>query len=421
MKQINLKQIIDQFRKNKFFSFLSLFGISIPIMIVMIIVLQVDLSIHPGGPEKDNDEMLFIHRTKIHWDHGGHGVGGVHQGIIEHYFREIAPPGCLAFSYGSSKTLYREKEVLDIALRYTNAGFWQLFDFNFLQGRSYSLSNVKNGDNVVVISSDIRDKLFDEGEVVGQMLELGEKTYRVIGVVEEVSSICRNTYAQIWLPYTLGINLSKEIDLNATGRFMVTFKSTDEWDFKTIKQQVAGVRSKLNNMNDENVELIFGGPATADEIYFRAARDPEKYEGTFINYLGIAGKALLILFLPALNLVSLNLTRIQERSHEIAIRKAFGATKKNMAWQVMVENALLTVMGGLIGLALAYIGVMFFKEQIFSQYFVGDATQVMVHMNYTIFIAALLISLFFSLLSGLIPSLRISRLQPAYVLKGGEL
>jgi cell division protein FtsX len=60
---------------------------------------------------------------------------------------------------------------------------------------------------------------------------------------------------------------------------------------------------------------------------------------------------LLFMLLPALNLVNLNTGRIMERSTEIGVRKAFGATSMQLAGQLVVENVLLCLAGGLIGLA----------------------------------------------------------------------
>jgi putative ABC transport system permease protein len=63
---------------------------------------------------------------------------------------------------------------------------------------------------------------------------------------------------------------------------------------------------------------------------------------------------LLFMLLPALNLVNLNSSRIMERSSEIGVRKAFGATSSTLALQFIVENIVLTLLGGALGLILAY-------------------------------------------------------------------
>jgi len=423
MRYIHFKQFLEQLGKNKFFTFLNLFGISIPLMIIMLMILQIDLSIHPSGPEEENDQMLFLNHSKVKSSSGGYAKGEVHLGIIEKYFKHQVPEETMAFSTVSSATRFETNRVMDIPMRYTNSAFWQVFDFHFLEGRSYTRENVGQGDQVIVISRKMRQEVFDNTRAVGKTLQLNGHTCRVIGVVEDVSSLGRNTYAQVWLPYTLRSNppFNPRGMGSAVGSYTVTLKTTEDWRLQDIREHVASVGTKLNNIMGDDREFIFGGPSTAEEVYFRGYRDPEAYSGLLSSYLGVAGKILVILFLPALNLVSLNLTRIQEKSHEIAIRKAFGATRKNLIVRVMLENSVLTLIGGIIGLLMAYGVAIAFKSHIFSSYFVETPAQAIVDMNYNVFFVLIFVSLIFSVLSGLIPSIRISRLQPAYVLKGGAL
>lgn len=421
MKYIHLQQFWEQLRKNRFFSFLSLFGMSIPIMIIMIMVLKVEMSIHPGGPEQQNEEMLFLNQVKINKHEGGHAWGGVPLDWIEKHFRKALPPNSLAFSATGSASFFDQHQARDLSLRYTNASFWQVFDFHFLRGKAFSATDVKEKNNVVVISRSLRDQLFEDHQTIGSTIELNGHIYRIIGVVDDVNALARNTYAQIWLPYTQRNNPNNSLNYRHAGAYSLTFKQVDGLSREDIKQKVNEITHRLNQLSGEDRELIFAGPASAAEIYFRGYRDPERYEGIWMSYLGIAGKALLFLFLPALNLVSINLTRIQERSQEIAIRKAFGATRNDLAFQVLTENVLLTLLGGAIGLMLAYGAALLFKDQIFTHYFIQAPNQVMVQLNYSLFFVLLGVSMIFSILSGLIPALRISRLHPAYVLKGGAL
>jgi putative ABC transport system permease protein len=304
-------------------------------------------------------------------------------------------------------------------MRYTNAEFWKVFDFNFLQGSSFTDKDLREKNNVVVISENLSKKLYGGKNAVGKTIELTGNIYRIIGVVENVSSLARNSYAQVWIPYTFRDN--PEFTLESTGAYSVAFRAKDKEDREVIKTKINEIRSKLDNMNGEDLDLIFAGPSDAMDVYFRGYRDPESYEGKAKNMLALAGKWLLILLLPALNLISLNLTRIQERSHEIAIRKAFGATKKNLAFQIIAENAIITLIGGFIGLLLAYGAAFLFKGQIFTEFYVINSQNVQVEMNYGIFFILIIVSLILSILSGLIPAIRMSKLQPAMVLKGGEL
>jgi putative ABC transport system permease protein len=120
---------------------------------------------------------------------------------------------------------------------------------------------------------------------------------------------------------------------------------------------------------------------------------------------------LLFMLLPALNLVNLNTGRILERRSEIGVRKAFGATSAQLVWQLIVENMLLCVAGGLVGLACAR-GVLWWLEGS------GLIPYLKVDMNFAIFGYGMLLSLIFGLMSGVIPAWKMSRLDPVHALKG---
>jgi putative ABC transport system permease protein len=66
--------------------------------------------------------------------------------------------------------------------------------------------------------------------------------------------------------------------------------------------------------------------------------------------------ALFVMLLPTLNLVNVNITRIMERSSEIGVRKAFGASSRTLVYQFIVENLILTFLGGFIGMVLSRSG-----------------------------------------------------------------
>jgi putative ABC transport system permease protein len=125
----------------------------------------------------------------------------------------------------------------------------------------------------------------------------------------------------------------------------------------------------------------------------------------------IVAGMLVFMLLPALNLVNLNMGRILERSSEIGVRKAFGATSRQLAGQLVVENILLCLAGGLLGLACAQLVLWWLEASQLIPY-------LEVHVNLKVFGAGMLIALVFGLLSGLIPAWKMSRLDPVHALKG---
>jgi putative ABC transport system permease protein len=125
--------------------------------------------------------------------------------------------------------------------------------------------------------------------------------------------------------------------------------------------------------------------------------------------IGVA--MLVFMLLPALNLVNLNTGRILERSSEIGVRKAFGATSMQLAGQLVVENVLLCLAGGLIGLAFTRLVLWWLETAQLIPY-------LKVGVNPTVFACGMLLAFVFGLLSGLIPAWKMSRLDPVHALKG---
>jgi putative ABC transport system permease protein len=103
--------------------------------------------------------------------------------------------------------------------------------------------------------------------------------------------------------------------------------------------------------------------------------------------------------------------RIMERSAEIGVRKAFGATSLQLAGQLVVENVLLCFAGGIVGLACAQ-GVLWWLEASSLIPFLE------VHINLKVFGWGMLVAFVFGLLSGAIPAWKMSRLDPVHALKG---
>jgi putative ABC transport system permease protein len=117
------------------------------------------------------------------------------------------------------------------------------------------------------------------------------------------------------------------------------------------------------------------------------------------------------MLLPALNLVNLNTGRIMERRSEIGVRKAFGATSVQLAAQLVVENILLCLAGGMIALAATACALRWIENADLIPY-------LKVQMDLAVFGYGLLIASVFGLLSGVIPAWKMSRLDPVHALKG---
>jgi len=136
-----------------------------------------------------------------------------------------------------------------------------------------------------------------------------------------------------------------------------------------------------------------------------------KVSGRTLVTLAITLFVFLLMLLPTLNLININITRIMERSSEIGVRKAFGASARTLVYQFLVENIILTLLGGLVGVILSFVVIQVLNNAALIANFE-------LSLNFTVLCYGLLACLVFGLLSGVYPAWRMSRLNVVNALKG---
>jgi len=118
------------------------------------------------------------------------------------------------------------------------------------------------------------------------------------------------------------------------------------------------------------------------------------------------------MLLPTLNLININMSRIIERSSEIGVRKAFGASNGHLVGQFILENIILCVVGSLIAIPGAWV----LREWIQGS---GLIPYLDIRFHFRTFLYALGLACLFGVLSGAIPAWRMSRMHPVQALRGG--
>jgi len=161
-------------------------------------------------------------------------------------------------------------------------------------------------------------------------------------------------------------------------------------------------------MSDKMFNKIYCHADTFITGYVRTGN--EEQSGVVIALTAISIFVLLVMLLTTLNLVNINITRIMERSSEIGVRKAFGASSRTLVYQFIVENLILTFLGGLIGIILSIVIIRLINSA-------DLIDNVVLSVNTTVLVLAVLICLVFGVLSGVYPAWRMSRLNVVTALK----
>lgn len=408
--------------QSKVFTLLSLFGISLTIMFVMIFSMTISRITSGSGPEKDLNQIIFCQRVKTVETHKGKRSDGYSQASLsrklsEEHLKKAMTADIISMYYGPNPWEFIFNGNYQKKLQnQTDAEYWKIFNYKFLQGRPYTTEEVTNGTNLAVITQSLKELLFGaEENVLGKTIKYTSMNLIVTGVVEDPPKTDQNAIGDLYFPYTL--LTSGDWD-DYIGGYKVAFKSSSK-KFELIRNEVQDMVSRLD-VADTTRGIFLSGPYSQIEKMMVGYGDPEDYaKGTsLLKYLMMA---LAFILLPAINLMALNFARINERGEEIAVRKSFGAASTVLRGQFLFENILMTLAGGLIGIILSYLVVGLFGNSLTLSLDFMNNVPLSFSFNFIVFACALIACLIFGLLSGFLPAVILSRMKPAVYLKGGEL
>lgn len=405
------KIAIAVLKRRKFFTFISLFGISFTLTILIVATAFVDNATSAGYPEVNRDRSLYITTVQqksaknfSQWNSPASFY------YLDTYVRTLKTAERVAISsFFTATNAYVNNKKLVINLKYTNDAFWDVMAFEFIEGKPYSPQQIKNGERVAVISEDTkRDYFGDVPTVVGKYIEADNILYRISGVVKSVPITMPVAYADLFVPYT--VSKTDYRQKTYMGNYTAVILANSKADLPKIKEEYAGVVSKIKPEKEEYDEFIsVADPYLASFIRNSPIGDSED-GGVGKLILIISIFLLLFMLLPTLNLININISRIMERSSEIGVRKAFGASGRTLVGQFIVENLVLTFLGCVIGIVLSYI---------ILQVLNGSDLIANMHLaiNGTVLFYSFMACLLFGLLSGVYPAWRMSRLQVVAALK----
>jgi putative ABC transport system permease protein len=397
--------------RRKFFTFISLFGITLTLAVLMVAAAILDNAFAPQKPESRFDRVLGTYMIGIYTEAGG-TTAPPGYGFVNKYVRGLAKAEATAIFTGSSPmVMYHDGRKLETHIRRTDGAYWQILDFEFLEGGPFTEADNQNVNYVAVITDDMRERLYGPNTTaVGKTFLIDGQRYRVTGVVPALPITRRVGFSEIWTP----IRTAKgDYEKAMIGNFgaIVLARSTD--DFPALRSEL---QQRLTHF-----EFDTPGPnnrvvAGLDTLFEATARNlmgnRTKADRPTMLRLILLGLGLLFITLPTVNLVSINLSRIMERASEIGVRKAFGASSRTLVGQFVMENVVLTVIGGAFAFLLATWILSLISNAQFIPYAIFE-------VNPRIFGYGMLMAAFFGIVSGVYPAWRMSRMHPVNALKGG--
>jgi len=272
-------------------------------------------------------------------------------------------------------------------------------DFELVEGRLFTESEEERRANVVVLGHDAAEDLFPEGSPIGQDVECGGNVFNVIGVLDKSPQPFgsgRNTQDNAaYFPLNTFRKIHPEIK-----DFWITVKYDSQANKALVIDEIRELLRRRRSVRLDQVDnfAIFG-PDSLTRLWNQLTG------GLFLFMVSVSSVGLMVGGVGVMNIMLVSVT---ERTREIGIRKAVGATKKNILLQFTMEAITLCAVGGLLGIA---AGSLFTLILHYAVTFLHAALS-------TMWIAlAIAVSCAIGLLFGIYPAWKAANLDPIEALR----
>lgn len=402
-------------QRRAFFTSISLFCIAFTLVVLMVVAALLDHVLAPAAPEVHLSRMLRCDFMEMRGPKSRNN-GNPGYLFLDRYVRPIDGAEAVSvFSERTAAVTYASGGKHVSQLLRTDGAYWRILRFTFLEGGPFTDDDDRDGRAVAVINAATRKRLFgDAAQAVGRDIELDGETFRIIGVVEDVSAYRRTAYADAWVP--IGTLRSDHYRSQLMGGFEAIVLARDAGDRGRLRAEFAALLPRVEMTHPETYKEMRGMLRTPPEAV-AASVIPGRTDASRSAWrrfvLMLTGFALLFMWLPAMNLININVSRIYERASEIGVRKAFGASSRALVGQFVLENIVLCVIGGVVALAASWLVLRGIAAS-------GLIPYADLRINLRLFAIALGLAVVFGVLSGVYPAWRMSRMHPVVALRGGS-
>ena len=363
-----IRQAFTILKQNPLLSTISILGTAFAITMIMAIVITWQTKYADLEPEVNRSRCLYFSAMHVQgkenkdWNNFGKPSAAFMKECIQPLLEVEA---CTAFSTADVAlvSLTDGNNRLKVDAMSTDPDFWKIFKLQFLDGRSFTEAERGGDMQSVVISASVARKLFGTTEAAGRQMLLNREVVRIIGVVKDVSVTAKDAYAQVWSMYHSNeLNVTGWWSYNGNRTIAVLARTPD--DFPAIKQ---GVEKRVKDVNagleQRQIDIMEQPDNIVAHVNHVWSNIGPNLPMLYLQY-GIA--LFIILLVPSLNLCGLSNSRMQQRVSELGVRKAFGATDGTLVRQILNENLVLTLIGGVVGLIFSYLAVYAMRTWLFT-------------------------------------------------------
>jgi len=258
--------------------------------------------------------------------------------------------------FGSAKAIF-ESESYNTTIYGIGEGFTGLYNIDVEMGRGINDDDVKGRADVVVIGSKVKEELFGASSAIGQKIKIKNRNFKIIGTLSEKGQVSIVNFDDVALiPWTT----AQQYVFGIKHFIHILVEADSE---ATVNETVEDIKITLRNLHNitdpEKDDFSTGTQAQAMEQV-----------GTIMNVftLFLAAVAAISLLVGGVGIMNIMLVSVTERTREIGLRKALGATDRDILTLFLLEATILTSIGGLIGIVLG-LSLSFLISKILINYF----------------------------------------------------
>ncbi len=311
--------------------------------------------------------------------------------------------------------------------------FFAMFNVPFLHGTPWTAADETAKSDVIVLNRELSEKLFGNANPVGKRIRMDNSEWQVVGVIDRWNPLPR---------YYRLIN-GNGGSFNGSDQYFIPFQTAVRHEFSNSGNNNCsgagptepGYSGWLKSECDW-IQFWFEGESAADQArikeYLAAYITDQKKLGRFprpinvrvenvmewMEHLGVVGAdtklstwlAFGFLLVCLVNTVGLLLAKFSARAGEVGVRRALGATRREIFRQFLIEATVIGVVGGLLGLILSFGGLWLISLQ-------SEEMAIVAKMDWAMLALTLGLSLVASILAGLLPTWRACQVTPALQLK----